>query len=106
MEGETAPAPAQGSASWFSSVTPHISIIAQSLGVLGVIVYVLGYIAVNTYFSQYGVSNKGLLNSSYLPPGVILILFLGLFPFLVGTRIHVMPEPPTAIHVPTPLCDP
>jgi hypothetical protein len=97
MEGETAPAPAQGSASWFSSVTPHISIIAQSLGVLGVIVYVLGYIAVNTYFSQYGVANKGLLNASYLPAGVILILILGLFAVLVGTRIHGMDETGRAI---------
>src|SRR6266404_8198997 len=97
MEGETAPAPAQGSASWFSSVTPHISIIAQSLGVLGVIVYVLGYIAVNTYFSQYGVANKGLLNANYLPAGVILSLILGLFVVLVAIRIHKMDETGRAI---------
>ncbi len=97
MEGETAPAPKQGSTPWFTSVTPHISVIAQSLGVLGVIVYVLGYIAVNTFFSQYGVTNKGLLNVSYLPAGVILILILALFVVFVGTRIYRMDETGRAI---------
>jgi hypothetical protein len=97
MEGEIAPAPKQGSAPWFSSVIPHISVVAQGLGVLGVIVYVLGYIAVNTYFSQYGVANKGLLNASYLPAGVIIILILGLFAVLVATRIYGMDETGRAI---------
>jgi len=62
-----------------------------------VVVYVLGYIAVNTYFSQYGVANKGLLNANYLPAGVILILILALFVLLVATRIYRLDEMGRAI---------
>jgi len=52
--------------------------IAGTLGVIGGICYVIGYIAVNIYLSQFGVNYLNLIQARYFATGLLYIVFLGL----------------------------
>jgi hypothetical protein len=53
-----------------------IGYIAEFLTLIGVVVYGSGFVIVNAYLSQKGVSNVRLLHAAFIPPGILFFLLM------------------------------
>lgn len=73
-----------------TGVTTHLPAFGQAIAFFSVLAYVLGYVIVNTYLGQFGVSSKSPFSLQYVSSGLTLLLLLVFFVVTTGIKVFRM----------------
>jgi hypothetical protein len=89
--------PQPPSPSLYGVATPHLAALAQSIGIVAVIDYLLGYVIVNTYLGRYGMASRSPFSLQYVSSGMTLVLILALFLATTCVKVYRMDRDGKAI---------
>jgi hypothetical protein len=64
----------------------------QAIGILTAVLYVFGFIVVNTYLAQFGVARFELLEVRYVPAGVLVGALLFIYSVTAGLNLYYGPR--------------
>lgn len=67
-----------------------ISFIAQAITISVAILYVIGFVVVNSYLAKAGIYSFEIINSQYLSAGVLTAFVFAIFAFVVGRRVYFL----------------
>ncbi len=66
----------------------NITVIVQFITIFITVVYLIGFVVVNTYLSGTGVFRFEIINSQYLSAGVLTLIVFIIFGLLVGRKVY------------------
>lgn len=66
--------------------------VAQAVAILALILYVFGFIVVNTYLAGFGIVNLGFFEARYVPAGGLVLALLFIYAVTAGIHVYYGPQ--------------